>query len=83
MASTISSTTAEIFLQHIENIHFKQMPDTNNILFYTIYVDDILLKYITTETIHKYINQLHPNLQLYPTHKSNNSISFLDLLITY
>jgi hypothetical protein len=56
-----------------------------NILFYTRYVDDILLiyntKYITTETIHKYINQLHPNLQLNPTHESNNSIGFLDLLI--
>ena len=34
---------------------------------------------ITTETIHKYINQLHPKLQLNPTHESNNSISFLDL----
>jgi len=81
MGSPISSTIAEIFLQHIENIHLKQMPDTKNILFYTRYVDDILLKYIIMETFHKYINQLHPNLQLNPTHKSNNSISFFDLLI--
>jgi hypothetical protein len=35
----------EIFLQHIENIHLKQLLDTKSIIFYTWYVDDILLIY--------------------------------------
>ena len=63
----------------------KQMFDTKNVVFYTRYVDDILLIYnskrITPEVIHDYINQIHPNLQFNSTHGNNNSISFLDLLI--
>jgi hypothetical protein len=85
MGSPISNTRAEIFLQHIENIHLKQLLDTKSITFYTRYVDNILLKYgtkcINSNTIHEYINLIHPNLQLKPTHENNNCINFLDLLI--
>jgi hypothetical protein len=38
MGSPISSTKAEIFLQHLEDIHIKQLLDTKNIIFYTKYV---------------------------------------------
>jgi len=59
--------------------------DTKTLAFYTRHVDDILLiyntKHITFDKINEYINQLHPNLKLNPTHETNNSISFLDLLI--
>jgi len=75
----------EIFLQHIENTHLKQLLDTKSIIFYTWYVDDILLIYdtkcINSNAIHEYINQIHPNLQLTPIHENNNCINFLDLLI--
>jgi hypothetical protein len=81
----ISRTTAEIFLQHMENTLIKQLFDTKNIAFYTRYVDDILLIYnpqhITTDTIKNYINQIHPKLHFNPTYENNNSIHFLDLLI--
>jgi hypothetical protein len=43
MGSPISSTIAEIFLQHLEDIHIKQLLDTKNIIFYIRYVDDILI----------------------------------------
>jgi len=43
VASPISSTIAEIFLQHMESTFMKQLFDTKNIAFYTRYVDDILL----------------------------------------
>ena len=43
MGSPISSTIAEIFLQHLENIHIKQLLNTKNIILYTRYVDDILI----------------------------------------
>jgi hypothetical protein len=59
--------------------------DTKNIIYYTRYVDDILLMYdnkrINPDIIHEYINQIHSNLQLNPTHENNGSINFLDLLI--
>jgi hypothetical protein len=86
MGSPISNIVAEIFLQHFETILMKQLLDTQNVIYYTRYVDDILLIYdskrITPETIHNFINQIHPNLQFNPTHEHNNNISFLDLLIT-
>jgi hypothetical protein len=54
-------------------------------MFYTRYVDDILMiynaKHTTPETIYNLINKTHSNLQFTPTHEHNNSISFLDLLL--
>ena len=47
MGSPISSTIAEIFLQHTESTLMKQLFDMKNIAFYTRYVDDILLIYNT------------------------------------
>jgi hypothetical protein len=44
MGSPISGTMAEIFLQYIENRHLKPLLDSKNIIFYTRYVDDILIK---------------------------------------
>jgi hypothetical protein len=85
MGSPISGTIAEIFLQNIENTHIKQLLDTTNIIYYTRYVDDILVIYdarhINTNTVHKYISHIHSNLQLNPTYENNNQINFLDLLI--
>ena len=76
MGSPISDTIAEIFLQHIENTHLKKLLDTKSIIFCTRYVDDIPIIYdtqcVNSNTIHEYMNQVHPNLQLNPTHESNN-----------
>jgi hypothetical protein len=86
MGSPISSTIAEIFLQHRKNTHIKQLLDTKNIIFYTRYVDDILLIYDTERInfdpnprIHKpntYKPTTQPNTQKQWTHKlpgpSNN-----------
>jgi hypothetical protein len=64
----------------------KQLIETKHIVYYTRYVDDILLIYntqhISPERIYDFINQIHPNLHFNPTHEQNNNISFLDLLIT-
>ena len=84
MASPISNTVAEIFL-HLENTHLKHILESKHIIFYTRYVDDILMiyntKYTTPETIHQHINKRHPNLQFTPSHEHKSSISFLDLLL--
>ena len=59
--------------------------DIKNIICYTRYIDYILLMYntkrINPDIIYEYINQIHTNLQLNPTHENNGSINFLDLLI--
>jgi len=87
MESPVSNKIAKIFLQHIENTHLKQLLDTKSIIFNTRYVRvvDILMiydtQYVNSNTIHEYINQVHPKLQLNPTHENNNCINFLDLLI--
>jgi hypothetical protein len=82
MGSPISGTIAEIFLQHLENIHIKHL-DTKNIVFYSRYVDDILIMYNSTCTnpnaINTHINQIHSNLHLSPTYENMEQISFLDL----
>jgi hypothetical protein len=84
MGSPISNTVAEIFLQYLENTHLKHVLESKHIVFYTRYVDDILMiyntKYTTPETIHQHINKTNPNLQFTPSHE-HNSISFLDLLL--
>jgi hypothetical protein len=83
MESPISNPVAEIFLQYLKNTHLKHILESKHVLFYTRYVDDILMiynaKYTTPKTIHQHINKTPPNLQFTPTHEHNNSISFLDL----
>ena len=83
MGSPISSTVAEIFLQHLQDILIKEFLDTKNIIFYTRYVDDILIVYDTTrkqpDLINTYINQIHTDKQLNPTCGNNRCISFLDV----
>jgi hypothetical protein len=63
VGSPISSIIAEIFLQHLEDKYIKQLLDTKNIVFYTRYVDGILIIYDAQKichcTISTYINQIH------------------------
>ena len=85
MGSPISGIMAEVFLQHIEDKHIKHLLDTKNIIYYTRYVDDILVIYdtrhINYNTIQNYIKQIHNNILLNPTHENNNQINYLDLTI--
>jgi len=88
MGSPISSTIAKILLQHLEDIHthIKQLLNTKNTIFYTRYVDDILIIYNTKQTnklqSHQQIHKPNThNIKLNPTHESNGCISVLELLI--
>ena len=86
MGSTISNTIAEIFIQHYENTYIKHILDTKNIRYYTRYIDDILIIYdrnrITHESITQRINKIYKDIEFNPTHKTNNTINFLNLQIT-
>jgi hypothetical protein len=77
------------YCRNILTIPTKPTPETvtrcKNVVFYTRYVEVILLIYNTKhtapETIQNYIKKIHPSLQFTPTNEQNNRISFLDLLI--
>jgi hypothetical protein len=86
MGSPNPRTIAEIFLQHYEDIHLiKQLLDMKNIIFYTHYVDDILVIYDTKRIhpnlINTYINKIHTDIKLNPIQENNGCISFLDVFI--
>jgi hypothetical protein len=66
MGSSISSTIAEIFQKYFE--------DTKNIIFYTHYMDNILIIYDTKITcpdlINTHINQINTNIKMNPTYET-------------
>lgn len=70
LGSPVSSTIAELFLQHFEDIRIKQLLDTKNIICYTRYVEDILIihdtKRIHPDHINTYINQIHNRHKAHP-----------------
>jgi hypothetical protein len=81
MGSPISGTITEIFLQTIEKSIIKHLIDNRTLSFYTRYVDDIFLIYDSAATNPDNILQYINNIQLNPTHQTNN-INFLDLAIS-
>jgi hypothetical protein len=82
----ISRTIAEVFLQKLVHTHVKHLLDTYDIIFYTRYVDDILIIYDATRTnpnnVIQYTGTIHSNIRLEPTSKTTSCISFLYLMIT-
>ena len=71
MGSPISGTIAEIFLQDLERTHIKPLIESKQILYYTRYIDDILIIYDTDNTnpdkLTQHANAMHENLQFNPT----------------
>jgi len=71
MCFPISGIIAEIFLQSLERTHFKPLLDKKHIIFYTRYIDDILIIYDTAQmnldTITHYTNTINNYLELLPT----------------
>jgi len=87
MRSPISVIIVEIFLQHFEDIHIKQLLDTKNMLLHTRHVDVIPIICDTIRThphaINTHINQIHDNMKLNPTYENNVCINILYLTITH
>ena len=84
MGSPLAPTLANIFLNHMEH---KYLSPTNNLIpsYYKRYVDDTFLLFNNTNDAHTffdYINTIHPNLRFTMETENNNSLSFLDTLIT-
>jgi hypothetical protein len=65
--SPISSTIAEIFLQHYEHILIKHWIEDTTIIYYSRYTDDIFIifntKHTTEDIILNNMNYTHKNIQ--------------------
>jgi hypothetical protein len=57
MGSPVSGITAEIFLQHFENVVIKHYTENKSLISYTRYVDDIVIAYDRTRIKHIQILQ--------------------------
>jgi hypothetical protein len=85
MGSLIWSIIAEIFLQYFEDRFKNHLLETRNIIFYALYVDDILIVYdqSTIDSCHftSNLNYIHTDISFKPTYQTNKQISSLDLLL--
>jgi hypothetical protein len=86
MGFPISGTIAEIFLQQLKKTHIMHLMDSKHLIFYARYVDDILIVYDSTlsspTSIQHYMETIHSNTKLNPTHETNDKIRFVDLSVT-
>jgi len=86
MGSPLSGTLAELYLQKIEKDHVKLWLDSKEISYYKRYINDIIIIYntdrINEERILQAINNIDKNLTFKLTPENNNTINFLDLIIS-
>ena len=75
----------EIYLQLIEELYIKHWIESQEILYYKRYVDDILIicdQHRTNETtITSFMNSINEQLDFKATREINKSINYLDLTI--
>jgi hypothetical protein len=85
MGLPISGLIAEILLQFYENLTIKHQLENKAIIFYTRYVDDILIIYDSTKITYQQIvqqaNTVHIDLTFNYTLENDNTINFLDIII--
>ena len=86
MGSPLGPTFANIFLSFHETQWLSQCPNQFKPLLYKRYVDDLLI--IFKEPSHaplflQYLNTQHNNITFTIEHEQNNSLPFLDILITH
>jgi hypothetical protein len=83
MGSPVSGTVAKIFLQ-LEKNHIKHLTDSKHQIFYARYVDHIIYDSTLTSptSIQHYMDTIHGNIKLNPTHETNEKVNFLDLSVT-
>ena len=85
MGSPLSPTFANAFLCHHEKIWLDECPLAFKPLFYKRYVDDTFLLFKNPEQIPKFLNYLnsrHNNIKFTVELEKNNSLPFLDTLVT-
>ena len=85
MGLPLAPCFANIFMSHYEKKFLNNCPDEFAPIFYRRYVDDTFVlfsKQDHAKLFLNYINKQHANLCFTMEQESNNSLSFLDVLIT-
>jgi len=82
LGSPISNTIAEIYLQFLEEIYIKQLLKIKELVYYIVYVDDILIVFNQNKTDGKTImnpmNKIDKHLEFKLSEEENNTINYLD-----
>jgi len=85
MGLPISGMIAEIYLQHIEELHIKHWIESKEIIYYKRYVDDIIIIFNHSKTnetaITSIMNDINEQLEFKATMEVNETINYLDLTI--
>lgn len=86
MGNSLAGTIADIFVNHIEILFFRNNPHIyEKIIYYKRYVDDTLLLFDGSEEelndLNDALNHMHPNLKFTIEHEQQKAINFLDLTI--
>jgi hypothetical protein len=85
MGGPLSPTLANIFMCHYEDLWIENCPIHFKPLFYKRYVDDCFLIFKETEHVQlflDYVNSQHHNIKFTCEVEENNSLSFLDCLVS-
>ena len=85
MGGCISPTMANIFLNHHETEWLNQCPSEFKPILYRRYVDDTFLLFKCQSHVskfHEYINAKHPRIKFTVENERNNSLPFLDVLVS-
>ena len=85
MGSPLGPTLANIFLCYWEEIWIEKCPKQFRPVYYNRFMDDTFLLFSSENHVlkfHKYINSRHKNMTFTYEIEANNSLAFLDVLIT-
>ena len=85
MGSPLGTTLANAFLCFHEQIWLNECPDEFKPAYYRRYVDDIFVLFRSPDHLEKfknYLNSKHRNIRFTCEKEHNNSMPFLDVLIT-
>ena len=85
MGSSLGPSLANAFLGYYEKIWLKDCPEEFKPVFYKRYVDDIFVLFRSHEHLekfNKYLNLKHKNIKFTSESESNDSLPYLDILIS-
>ena len=85
MGSSLGPTLANAFLCFHEQIWLNECPEEFKPVYYRRYVDDIFALFRSPDYLQKfknYLNSRHRNISFTCEKEQNNSMHFLDVLIT-
>ena len=86
MGSPLGPSFANIFMCALEQNFLSNCPSNYKPIFYRRFVDDtfcIFQKRTQVECFLNYLNRQHPNIEFTQELEENNSIPFLDILVTH